>query len=198
MSDIVVDLFAEDRAHETFLGALVKRLCAEENHSAALRVRSARGGHGRVLEEFGLYQKTMIRGRWPLPDVLVAAVDANCSTCHATRIQLESHLQPGFKGRVAFACPDPHIERWFMADPESFVVVVGAEPRREPRKCQRGRYKMLLADAIRKGGSIPTLGGIEFADGLVAAMDLFRACKNESSLKSFVDATRAILRSLSG
>jgi hypothetical protein len=35
------------------------------------------------------------------------------------------------------------------------------------------------------------LGGIEFAEDLVASMDLYRAGKNEKSLKHFVDDLRA-------
>lgn len=194
MSSTIVDLFAEDRAHEAFLTTLIDRLGTEEQRSIRVRVRSARGGHARVLQEFELYQKAVLRGGVSFDGVLVAAVDANCRTYPTARKELEACLDSHFTGRTALACPDPHVERWFLADPESFAQVVGAEPQRERRKCERDRYKKLLVEAIRKGGNIPTLGGIEFAKDLVMAMDLYRASKNEPSLKSFIDSLRLILR----
>jgi len=81
-----------------------------------------------------------------------------------------------------------------MADPESFAEVVGVEPTREKAKCERDRYKQQLVQAIRKGGHIPTLGGIEFAQDLVARMDLYRAGKNDPSLKACIDACRAAIQ----
>ncbi len=61
MSSLTVDLFAEDRAHEEFLRALIQRLAREETCELwNLRVRSARGGHGRALDELSNYLR-MIR-----------------------------------------------------------------------------------------------------------------------------------------
>jgi hypothetical protein len=54
----------------------------------------------------------------------------------------------------------------------------------------------MLANAVAQAGHPPTLGGIEFAADIVAAMDLYRAGKSEKSLKSFVDSATALLRSL--
>jgi hypothetical protein len=196
MNRHTVDLFVEDRAHEVFLKALVGRLTAEEAHRVTIRIRSARGGHGRVVEEFGLYQDTVLRGLSSIPDLLVAAVDANCSRYQEAISRLNEHLRKEFQDRTAFACPDPHVERWYMADPESFARIVGAEPPRERRKCQRDRYKKQLTEAIRKAGHVPTLGGIEFAQDLVTAMDLHRAGKSEPSLGAFVNDVRVILRRL--
>jgi hypothetical protein len=196
MSEAAVDLFVEDRAHEEFLKALVRRLSEEEKRTIAIRIRSARGGHARVLSEFDLYQETVLCGLKSIPEMLVVAVDTNCKQHHQALAELKNHLRKEFSGRTAFACPDPHIERWYMADPESFTKIVGAQPPRERRKCERDRYKRQLVEAIRKGGHIPTLGGIEFARDLVAGMDLYWAGKREASLKAFVDDARALLRSL--
>ena len=196
MSRPTIDLFVEDRAHEEFLKAMVVRLSAEEHRETMTRVRSARGGHGRVLDEFDLYQKAVARGLSSIPDILVVAIDANCQSSHETQKTLNTRLKAEFQGRAAFACPDPHIERWFMADPQSFADVVGVEPPKERRKCERDRYKRQLVDAIRRGGHLPTLGGVEFAKDLVVRMDLYRAGKNEPSLNAFVDTLRGCLRLL--
>lgn len=94
------------------------------------------------------------------------------------------------------ACPDPHVERWYLADPESFKTVVGYRPTIAKKKCARDYYKEVLAKAVRKAGHPATLGGIEFAQELVDDMNLYRACKNERSLKAFVDDLRGGLRVL--
>lgn len=78
---LVVDLFAEDRAHEEWLRPLLERVAREENVSVRIRVRSARGGHGRVLSELKAYQQVLAKGiGGPMPNLLVAAIDANCSS----------------------------------------------------------------------------------------------------------------------
>ncbi|MEK7406676.1 MAG: hypothetical protein AAB225_16480 [Acidobacteriota bacterium] len=86
-----------------------------------------------------------------------------------------------------------------MADPESFARAVGAGPRLLRRKCQPARYKDVLRQAIRSGGHIPTLGGVEFAREIIQAMDLYRAGQNEPSLRAFLndckDQIRRILAS---
>lgn len=60
----------------------------------------------------------------------------------------------------------------------------------------RDYYKDALAKVVRKAGHPATLGGIEFAQELVERMDLYRAGRNERSLKAFVDDLRGRLRTL--
>jgi hypothetical protein len=72
---------------------------------------------------------------------------------------------------------------------------VGAEPKIEREKCERDYYKAALSSTIRQAGHLVPLGGIEFAPDLVEKMDLFRAGKNDKSLKAFVDELKkALLR----
>ena len=196
-SHIAVDLFVEDGAHEAFVGALVRRIAREEMIEATVRIRSARGGHGRALHELRMYQ-TLIEKRvfdGP-PDLIVAAIDGNCATFRKKRTEIESATRAVFENRLVAACPDPHVERWYLADPDSFHEIVGHRPSVGRRKCERNHYKRLLADAIRRGDHPPTLGGIEFATELVDAMDLYRAGKDDSSLRTFVDDLRAKFRGL--
>lgn len=122
MADLVVDLFAEDRAHEAFVGALVRRLLREADQRATLHVRSVLGGHGRALAELRAFQKA-IQGRQPgleASDILVIARDANCSSFAKARQGIVRCVDPNVFPVVAIACPDPHIERWFLADPVTF------------------------------------------------------------------------------
>ncbi|GIW70820.1 MAG: hypothetical protein KatS3mg102_0362 [Planctomycetota bacterium] len=199
MSDVLlIDLFVEDRAHEEFLVPLVERVAKEEQVKVKLRVRSARGGHGRAIAEFGTYQKLIQRGAFgeAPPELVVVAIDGNCTTFADKKKEIASATTQELQGRVVAACPDPHVERWYLADPDSFNDVVGHRPVVGEKKCTRGHYKQLLASAVRMAGHPFTLGGIEFARDLVEKMDWFRAGKQDTSLKAFLDDLRAHLRQL--
>ncbi len=194
MPELVIDLFAEDRAHEEFLRALIGRLAQEGGRPVRLHLRAARGGHGRALTELDSYRRLVEKGIVPAADLYVVAIDANCSPLNVARREIEKHLTGPLEQRTVIACPDPHIERWFLADPVSFHKVVGSQPTLGQQKCGRDVYKTLLVKAIRDAGQIPTLGGIEFAQELVAAMDLYRAAKNDRSLALFLEDMRVALQ----
>jgi len=192
MSDTaLIDIFAEDHAHEAFLRAIVKRLAREKQKPLRTpRIRNARGGHGRVLAELKLYQKSVLKQishSDELPDLLIVAIDANCQRFAKARQEIAKAVEPQFTDRTVIACPDPHIEKWYLADSISFHQVVGRQPRPIKKKCGRDRYKSLLAETIRAASYPPILGGIEFAEDLVDAMDFYRAGKNDRSLQAFVD-----------
>lgn len=193
---IAVDLFVEDRAHEEFIKPMINRLAREEHTAVSIQVRSARGGHGRATEELSLYQRTVKVGGVTAPDVLVVAIDGNCNRPTVAKSGLEKQIDEQFKDRTVIACPDPHIERWYLADPDSFATIVGSRPKLGRKKCERGRYKAILSQAVADAGHPATLGGIEFARELVQAMDLFRAGKTERTLKDFVQDVRNVLRRL--
>jgi hypothetical protein len=140
MSDLlVVDLFAEDRAHEEWLRSLLARLGRETGKNIIVRVRSARGGHGRVIDELQTYQ--LMRRRTistSFPDLLVIAIDANCRNFVAAQQEIQDAPNPEFQHLAIKATPDPHIERWYLADLESFHRVVGITPNVPADKCDRG------------------------------------------------------------
>lgn len=192
---VVVGVFVEDRGHEAFISALVRRLAREEGRAIELEVGCARGGHGRVFSELKLYQMAVLkRGAGvTMPDMLVVAIDANCKQFTAARREVQELLQAPFASLTAIACPDPHIERWYLADPLSFGEVVGVRPAVSGGKCVKDYYKRVLSDAIVQAGHPPMLNGIEFARELVDAMDLFRAGKAERSLKRFIEEARGRL-----
>lgn len=197
-SPLTVDLFVEDYAHEAFLSAIVKRLANLEKRAVSLRARSAQGGHGRALAELTLYRKAVLKGvgGMSIPDLLVVAIDANCAAFNKAKKAAEEKIEASFKDRTVIACPDPHVERWYLADPESFTQVVGAAPKMGKKKCERGLYKRILSRAVASAGHAPTLGGIEFARDLVEAMDLYSAGKVEKSLKHLIDDLSVRLKSI--
>lgn len=193
---LAVDLFAEDKAHEEFIKAMLLRLARLSDLGIRLAVRSARGGHGRAISEFDTYQTGVLKGiaGLVLPDLVCVAIDANCKSFAAVSKSISQHTKPEFKNRVLIACPDPHIERWYLADPACFFKVVGVRPKVGRRKCERDLYKRVLSDAVRDGSNPSTLGGIEFAEEIVNEMDLYRAGKNEPSLKHFLDSANQLFR----
>jgi hypothetical protein len=95
---------------------------------------------------------------------------------------------------IAIGCPDPHIERWCFADPEAVSKVFGVAAPADPGKCERLLYKRLLRSTIKTAGR-RLLIEMEYAPDLVAAMDLYRAGKNQPSLGHFIaDLTSAFKR----
>ena len=176
------------------LRPIVKRVAAEMGVQVTIHSRCSGGGHGQVLQELGAFQRAVSKGQPGLSKgILVAGRDANCSGYQEMKRELGGVVEGGLFLGVAIACPDPHVERWLMADPESFSEVDGADPRPGKKKCEKDLYKEKLRAAVLRGGNPPTLGGVEFAEDLVAAMDLFRAGKNEPSLGSFVDDLKAAI-----
>lgn len=196
-----IDLFCEDRAHEELLKHLLHRLCGEEGLAEPrIETRSARGGHGRALDELGKYQLVVEKQGLAVPDLLVVAIDAHC-TPYADMVQrIDSRIEHRLFPHRAIACPDPHIERWYMADGEAFREVIGASvPALEPRcgKEHRGELKKVLVQAIRQAGHPVLLSGVEFAAELAAVIDPFRVGRTDSAFRHFLDDVVGALRRLS-
>lgn len=198
MNSARIDLFAEDQAHERLLDPIVKRIAKAESIGVNIRVRCARGGHGRAIREFEVYQAVaeQVGSSEGLPDLVIVGIDGNCRTFASKRDDIRAATRRTFLDRLVIACPDPHIERWYMADPQSFTKVVGTTPTLGTKKCDRDHYKDTLAKTVRQAGHPATLKGIEFAEELVDALDLYRAAKNDRSLKAFLDDLRPALRML--
>jgi len=191
---VVVRLFVEDLAHEQFVRALVGRLAREEGVGVDLRIGIAQGGHGRVIGELKIFQRVKAP---QLTDILVVVIDANCKGWHVARADVLGSVEATLAGTVVVGCPDPHVEKWFLADPDSLAQHFGVVADRSKSKCERKVYKTQLVRALRDAGQTVTLGGTEFAEEIVAFMDLFKAGRNEASLKHFVKEIRAAIRSRS-
>ena len=193
-----VDLFGEDIAHEKLLVELIERVAREEGIIVRQpQPHSARGGRAKAISEFRNYLRLLTKGYFnSISDLVVVAIDSNCTTFSQTRAEIEQATQDQFKHLIVPACPDPHIERWYMADPDSFYRIVGHRPVLAQKKCERGYYKHILQTAIREAGHPQPLGGVEFAAELAEAMDLYQAGKADVSLKAFLDDLRAALKNL--
>lgn len=193
-----VHLYCEDSGHEQFTTRLLHRLARESvpPHELAIETISGRGGHGRAIQEFRAWQRRARKGGVAIPDLLVVVIDGNCGDWSTVLNQVRGEIDQVLFARSVVGCPDPHIERWCLADPEAFAEVVGAPPLRDPGKCQRELYKRLLRESIEGAGQPILTNEMEYAPDLVDAMDLFRAGKNLPGLRSFVQDLRGALRSL--
>ena len=185
-----IALFVEDNAHRQVVGALLERLANESGIAVQLDWRSAIHGHGRVARELKRYLDDLTR-HGGHPDLIVVATDANC---RGSQQRIKDIDAPTAVSPVVLAVPDPHIERWLLLDGAAFKSVFGKGCDAPDHKCDRGRYKHQLFEAIRATGVVPRLGGIEFAEDLVRHMDIEGAARADPSLRRFVDALRRIFR----
>ena len=186
-----IALFVEDDAHRLFVGALVKRIAQKRGIGIRRDWRNATGGHGKVAHEFTRYARDLERQASRPPDLIVVATDANCRGPNARAREFPDGAVPA---PLVRAIPDPHVERWPLLDGAAFKRVFGQGCDAPDRKCDRGRYKHLLVEAIRAAGIAPSLGGVEFAEDVAREMDLARAAQADRSFKRFVDALDGVFR----
>ncbi len=180
-------LFGEDSFHESFVGALVSRAAEDFQVKIDIRVRSSRGGLPKLVSELHEFFRDLNRERTFIPDAVVIAADANCEG-YQTRKQsigkaasVASIIPP-----VISAIPDPHIERWMLVDEKAFGAVFGRGCTLPAIKCAKDEYKRLLRDEIHRSGIDSPLGGQEFAEEIVAEMNLVKCGIKEPSLGRFL------------
>ena len=179
-----IALFVEDYTHRQVIGALVQRIASECNISIRLDWRNAVGGHGKVASELDHYMRDLKRQGSPWPDLIIVATDANCKGLNDRGKEIS---RPDAPAPLLLAIPDLHIERWLLLDGSAFKTVFGKGCEAPDLKCDRGRYKHLLIEAVRAAGYLPNLGGIEYAEDIVHHMDIGRAARADRSFRRFVE-----------
>ncbi len=182
-----VALFVEDYAHRQVIGALVERVAGDCSIEVRMDWRSAVGGHGQVVSELEDYMRNLLAQGGPFPDLVIVATDANC---RGLNDRLQEIGRWDVPAPVILAVPDPHIERWLLLDGAAFKAVFGKGCDVPDQKCDRRRYKEQLIQAIHASGTIPRLGGIEYADDIVREMDLERVSQLDRSFRRFAMALR--------
>ncbi len=185
---ISVSLFAEDFGHEEFLKAMLQRIAEQYDVQAEIKSFSVRGGHGKALTELGQYLRDVHRGMLDNSDMLVVGIDANCNGYKTVHDEIVAATDKyGYTARTACAVPDPHIERWMLLDSAAFKKVLGRGCQAPAYKCGRDHYKQLLRDAMWDAGISPLLGGMEYAEDIVNAMDFQRVRQSEDSFDKLLD-----------
>lgn len=188
-----VALFCEDSFHERFVCALVNRFSTEHGVRTDTKPYSARGGLPKMHGELKRFLHDLKRGYRPLPELVIVVADANCLGVNERRTLLSRVVAqtPQFESVVEFAIPDPHIERWMLVDPRGFQAVFQRGCTLPAVKCKKDEYKRLLRSELRKCDIDPPLGGEEYAEDIVRAMDFSSVEVREPSLGLFLKALRA-------
>jgi hypothetical protein len=173
-------LFCEDTGHAQTIVRLMERLATEQGIEIICEIRTAKGGHGKMLHELRQFVRGFARKPELLPDLLLIARDANCQGYGNCKQSISSVME-GFGCPWVAAIPDPHIERWLLLDSAAFKSVLGKGCSAPDQKCERERYKKLLIQAVNDTGVKPILGGIEYAADIVNEMDLARLERSDAS-----------------
>ena len=178
--------FVEDNAQEQILPSLFARIAVGlgvDDADVRLRVVHSRGGDSiRALRDY-------LRDYPGSDDItVVLGSDGNCKGFAERRKTLVSRLERETKGaKVIFAIPNPHIERWYLIDHKALSAAVGkpVTDHAPDLKCDKGRYKVILRDAIRSTGVTPLQGGAEYGSEIADTLDLYRAGKDDHGFKFF-------------
>ena len=196
--------FLEDRAQEGFIKALVKRIATEESIAADKLhhdIRSARGG-SKVIPEFRNFIKNTERVAASDIDFLVVAIDGNCKGYHDRVKQLDNYIKENhpFRGKVIYAVPDPHIERWYLMDQRALKLGIGLDkaPSSPSHECKRGRshYKQILRQALKDSNISSLLGGAEYAERFVDNIENLESLgRQNAGFQAFLQKLRGMLRS---
>lgn len=194
-----ISVFCEDRGHELFLRALVRRLAGEMAIEVEQDFRSSSGGLGHAVSNFKAYQQLMKRGHIVgKPDVLLVVIDGNDVGWQARRQELTRAIDPAVFPSFVVGCPDPYVERWCLLDQRALVAVGAVPPtgKASYKASSRGIFKKQMKEALEAGGIAVLTDEMEVAPDIVAAMDLRPSALREPSLKAFVGDLRVALRSL--
>lgn len=187
-------MFVEDQAHEVFLVAILQRFSSKYNVAVKLKSISARGGRGKVISELKQYQNDLQRNKETLPDLIIVGTDSNCKGFREREKEINRNITD-IEDFVISMIPEPHIERWFLIDPDSFKTVFGKGCPTPDQKCERDRYKDMFLKAITEVGVIPLLGGIEHITDLVNEMNLQRMKNSDKSIQRFLNSLQRCFRS---
>jgi hypothetical protein len=188
-----VSLFGEDAGHEAVMKALLARLSGDYQVQIRVRTLSATGGITRVHHEFSVYLNDIARGKVSTPDMIVIATDSNCKGYNERRQEIQKVVDPypALSALVVFAIPDPHVERWLLADAAAFRAVLGRGCNLPQHKCQKDYYKQLLVREVQEAKVKPILGGLEYAEDIINAMNLIAVEGSEPSLQRLLRELKA-------
>ena len=195
MRKLTILLFVEDKAQEFFLKPLLARLSRDAGADVSISVRSASRGFGRVKQKLEQLFQAWRRDQHALPDLIVAAADANSVGYNQRRKEILD-AAGDLADHVVVAIPDPYIERWLLLDSQAFKEVIGQGCPAPDRVYEKERYKQLLSDAVRNAGIDPALGGLEYAEDLANALNFQTLANQDKGFENLCRDFRQALRRL--
>ena len=194
----------EDLAHARFVPPMFGRIANDEGLVLEQGEGLPEGGAGRAISALRQVLADIRDGTVDQPDLIVVSIDADCGQQGNRARQVERACErERYPGSVLIAEPDPHIEIWYLADPQwvQQLLQTAERPTIPTVRCKKDEYKERLRSAVLSSGAPAPLGGIEYGPEIAQGMDLYRASRNVSSLARFVDAARdqcAIFRNTLG
>lgn len=200
-SSITIGYFLEDVAQERFIKALVIRVAEKleiEQDCIVHEVRNASGGKGRTMTELRIFLNNYAKQSTEQFTLIVVCIDGNCMGYANKRDEiLRLKDRCNYPGSLVCAIPDPHIEKWYLADPIACIQAMDLDnhPDCPSYKCEKGRYKQAIMNTLRENGVNSLLGGVEYSELLVEKMDFYKAGQSDSTLKHFLDELEAALGS---
>ena len=186
-------IFCEDIGHEEFIKAVLLLKAQEYKINIDLKTLNAIGGHGRVTSELKQFVKDLRVDKESLPDLIIVAIDCNCTKYQDVNKEVDD-ITSEFKNITITALPDPHIERWSLLDSSAFKNVFGKGCDAPDYKCERDKYKNLLLKSIEDTGIDTYIGGIEYFEDIVKAMDFERMENLDDTLSIFLRNVRSIFK----
>lgn len=192
MAEPIIGVFMEDIAHEKYITSLVNQIAYDTNVPVRFDVRNASGGIPRMLGELRRFLRDHKDIGSDIFDILIIVQDADSDGETEVRNRIYGLIErTGYPGTTILAVPDPYIEAWYLSDPTSIQAFTNSPILVQIPQGESGKdvYKNELSRAFP---SAP-YGGIEYADEIVASMDLYRASQNVSSLRHFIDELRSTL-----
>ncbi len=206
---VEVVYFCEDLAHENFLRGLIWRVAGETGfQSLKLFPGSVKGG-SQVWKALTTYLRRFdAKSYTPSPDLLLVLIDSDCEA-QATQTRLRE-ITEGIRQRgtpqVVAGIPIPHVEAWYLCDPEAVWKALGEGVPPEFMQKKRPAWKELfrlrkadcqidykdrLRDFLSSLGIQPISGGAEYGESLARNIDPKRMPRD---LKEFWEALRNALR----
>jgi len=197
----VILYFVEDPAQESFITTLITRIAAGEGIPAqrvSLSGWAVQDG-SKAIDEFEQFVKGSGDDLWGCADIFVVGFDANRKGVSERRKQLRTITKPldiALQDPIAFAVPNPHIERWYLEDQQAFNCVFGpgSAPAMPSYKSDKAFYKQILHDAIARTGRDSLLGVSAYGEDVALAVN-FDVLSNDRGFKLFrKDLCRAFRR----
>lgn len=188
-----ISIFVEDVAHEDFLTSILMRFANTHNITINIKPSSVRGGRGTVSTELKQYLRDLRQNMQPLPDLVIVGTDSNCKGYLERKNEIRNVIS-NYSGLVICMIPDPHRERWLLLDSEAFKSVYGKGCQKPDKKCEKGRYKNMLLNAIYQATKISPLDGMERIDELVDIMNFQRLEQVDDSIGKFIKSLQRTFR----
>ncbi len=202
VEEVIVLYFVEDPAQESFITTVIRRIAAGEGIPAqrvSLSGWAVQDG-SKAIAEFRHFVQEAGDDLWASADIFVVGFDANREGVSERRKQLRMITKPldiALQDRIAFAVPDPHIERWYLEDQQAFNSVFGpgSAPAMPSYRTDKDYYKLLLHDAIARTGHDSLLGVSAYGEDIALAVK-FDVLSNDRGFKLFRKDLRRAFRRL--